>query len=61
MRRISQGGKKAPPAILVSAAHVIPDPEELSRLGIHRVVTKPFSFDSLLQAVAEGTGAPRSP
>jgi DNA-binding response OmpR family regulator len=57
LRRISVGRKSAPPAILVSAAATIPQPDELLRLGIRRVVTKPFSFDGLLRAVAEVTGS----
>ena len=61
MRRISEGKRSAPPAILVSAAAAIPGPEELAQLGIQRVVTKPFSFDSLLRVVAEVTGRCQSP
>ncbi|MEJ2366800.1 MAG: response regulator [Acidobacteriota bacterium] len=44
------------PAILVTAAAQVPPDWELQEVGVDRVVTKPFTFDTLLAVLRESLG-----
>jgi len=53
LERLRGQGRNAPPVIIVSAAVSRPGGEELARLGVRRVVAKPFGFDHLLGVISE--------
>jgi CheY-like chemotaxis protein len=50
LARLAKEGGGAP-AILVSAVHELPPREELERLRVREVFSKPFAFDGLVEAV----------
>ncbi len=44
------------PAVLVSAAHELPRPDEFEAMGIVETVAKPFAFERLVEVVRRITG-----